>query len=297
MAVKHERGAPLDEPPRAVLRRGVATTDANDTRQRLLRAAATEIARHGFKGASLRGVAARADIRAASIFHFFPDGKEQLARAMLEHIMETIATRMTPTLDAASDIGPPDLIVRCTAELWDFMAEHPEYAGALMREAFQADEDSIADVVTASWLIERAGDASWSCAGLPAGRGRVKTAHGFLPVPAPATALLLEGFPLSNRLLLEIHQRLLARGRGADKDPGRFRRSQVWIALIFASDGSGNLPEGAYVDSIVLRKYVQGYGGLASREPAAQPEGDGGSLIEMPVHKVLSPGGGDGISP
>lgn len=58
--------------------------------------------------------------------------------------------------------------------------------------------DSIADIVTASWLIAQTGDASWSCAVLPAGRGRVKTAHGFLPVPAPATALLLEGFPLAD---------------------------------------------------------------------------------------------------
>jgi len=37
------------------------------------------------------------------------------------------------------------------------------------------------------------------------------------------------GFPLSNRLIREIHAQLLARGRGAEKDRGEFRRSQNWI--------------------------------------------------------------------
>lgn len=40
---------------------------------------------------------------------------------------------------------------------------------------------------------------------------------------------LREGFPLSNRLIREIHSVLLARGRGSGKDPGEFRRSQNWI--------------------------------------------------------------------
>jgi Fic family protein len=40
---------------------------------------------------------------------------------------------------------------------------------------------------------------------------------------------LREGFPLSLRLIREIHDVLLARGRGADKQPGAFRRSQNWI--------------------------------------------------------------------
>ncbi|MBS03959.1 MAG: hypothetical protein CMQ24_14820 [Gammaproteobacteria bacterium] len=53
--------------------------------------------------------------------------------------------------------------------------------------------DSIADIVCAAHLIARF-DASWSCGALPLGRGYVGTAHGRLPVPAPATALLLEGF-------------------------------------------------------------------------------------------------------
>lgn len=37
------------------------------------------------------------------------------------------------------------------------------------------------------------------------------------------------GLPLSSRLLREIHGKLLSRGRGADKEPGQFKRSQNWI--------------------------------------------------------------------
>ena len=42
-------------------------------------------------------------------------------------------------------------------------------------------------------------------------------------------ARLREGFPLSNRLIREIHGVLFSRGRGSGKDPGEFRRSQNWI--------------------------------------------------------------------
>jgi len=40
---------------------------------------------------------------------------------------------------------------------------------------------------------------------------------------------LNSGFPLSSRLLREVHGVLLARGRGSEKAPGEFRRSQNWI--------------------------------------------------------------------
>ncbi len=42
-------------------------------------------------------------------------------------------------------------------------------------------------------------------------------------------ARLKEGFPLCNRLIREMHAELLSRGRGSEKSPGEFRRSQNWI--------------------------------------------------------------------
>jgi Fic family protein len=37
------------------------------------------------------------------------------------------------------------------------------------------------------------------------------------------------GFPLSGRLIREMHERLLASGRGASSEPGQYRRTQNWI--------------------------------------------------------------------
>ena len=56
--------------------------------------------------------------------------------------------------------------------------------------------DSIADMVGAALLIEALEPSTWSVSALPQGSGRVKTDHGWLPVPTPATALLLQGFEL-----------------------------------------------------------------------------------------------------
>ena len=56
--------------------------------------------------------------------------------------------------------------------------------------------DSIADIVATAWMIAAVSPATWSTAALPMGGGQVRTAHGLMPVPAPATALLLEGFAM-----------------------------------------------------------------------------------------------------
>ena len=53
--------------------------------------------------------------------------------------------------------------------------------------------DSIADIVAAAAIIDALASSTWSVAPLPLGSGLVKSAHGLLPVPAPATTLLLRG--------------------------------------------------------------------------------------------------------
>src|SRR6202022_2187513 len=57
-----------------------------------------------------------------------------------------------------------------------------------------ADWDTQADLVGAARIIELLGEISWFYRPLPLGGGVVRSAHGPLPVPAPATAVLLEGF-------------------------------------------------------------------------------------------------------
>jgi pyridinium-3,5-bisthiocarboxylic acid mononucleotide nickel chelatase len=56
--------------------------------------------------------------------------------------------------------------------------------------------DSIIDVVAAAWCFEHLGLDEAFVSVLPLGQGRVRSRHGLIPVPAPATVELLAGFPV-----------------------------------------------------------------------------------------------------
>lgn len=55
--------------------------------------------------------------------------------------------------------------------------------------------DAIVDVLSAAWLLEAARVERVLCSPVRTGFGLVKCEHGLIPVPAPATALLLRGVP------------------------------------------------------------------------------------------------------
>ena len=64
-------------------------------------------------------------------------------------------------------------------------------------------------------------------------------------------ARLRGGFPLSNRLIREMHEYLLARGRGSEKQPGEFRRSQNWIGGTRPGNAHVVPPPPALVDDLM----------------------------------------------
>jgi len=57
-------------------------------------------------------------------------------------------------------------------------------------------EDAIVDIVCSAVAIEALAIDRWYCSSLNVGGGTVQCAHGLLPVPAPATAELLQGAPV-----------------------------------------------------------------------------------------------------
>ena len=73
---------------------------------------------------------------------------------------------------------------------------------------------------------------------------------------------LQEGFPLSNRLIREMHATLLSKGRGSGKSPGEFRRSQNWIGGTRPGNAHFVPPPPAYVEESMsaLEGFLHGKG-------------------------------------
>jgi uncharacterized protein (TIGR00299 family) protein len=92
--------------------------------------------------------------------------------------------------------------------------------------------DAIVDIAGALLGLEALGVQSVSASTLPLGRGSVNSQHGTIPVPAPATALLLRGVPVRGgpveaELVTPTGAALLATLVRSWGDPPEFRLSAV----------------------------------------------------------------------
>jgi len=88
---------------------------------------------------------------------------------------------------------------RATAIFRRLFAAEAKVHGRTLRAAHLHEagaDDALVDVVGASYLAETLGVGFFSCSPLNLGSGWVKSSHGLLPVPAPATAELLRNAPV-----------------------------------------------------------------------------------------------------
>ena len=141
-----------------------------DTRTRILTATGELFRRHGFHGTSLKQVTQAAAATTGSLYHFFPGGKDELARAVLttsgaayQELFELIADGAATPADAISDFfdGAAD-----TLEEHDFVDICP--IGTVAREVASTDETlrAASQAVFGGWIDAAA--RRFAAAGLPA---------------------------------------------------------------------------------------------------------------------------------
>lgn len=84
-----------------------------DTRTRLVEAALLLFHRHGYHGVGISDILATSGISRGSLYHFFPDGKEALAVA----VVQGIAGRILETFEQSRDATTEQLLRRLGARL------------------------------------------------------------------------------------------------------------------------------------------------------------------------------------
>lgn len=118
---------------------------------------------------------------------------------------------------------------------------------AVLSSQIEGTQSSLSDLL----LFENA-----SAPGVPL--DDVQEVSNYVAAMNHGIARLKEGFPLSLRLIREIHQVLLSKGRGSDKGPGEFRRSQNWIGGTRPGDARFVPPPPEYVTDCMgsLEKFL-----------------------------------------
>ena len=105
--------------------------DPERTRRAILEAATAEFVAHGFAGASVNEIAARARVNKRMLYHYYGK-KDDLYLAVLERTYKGIRTAETQL--HLADLAPRAAIERLVMFTWDYFLEHPEFLSLLNTE-------------------------------------------------------------------------------------------------------------------------------------------------------------------
>lgn len=74
---------------------------------------------HGYAGASLSAITARTGLGKGSLYHFFPGGKDEMARAVLDDVADWFETRVfAPLLDSEEPAAGIDQMFRAVVQFF-----------------------------------------------------------------------------------------------------------------------------------------------------------------------------------
>ena len=97
-------------------------------RERMVESAVVLLAKHGFQGASFSEVLARSGTPRGSIYHHFPDGKEQLIAAAVDHA----GARAVQLLDTLDGRGAVEIVDGFMA-MWRSVLAALRFHGRVLR--------------------------------------------------------------------------------------------------------------------------------------------------------------------
>jgi AcrR family transcriptional regulator len=111
----------------------VASSNQPQARPRIVAGAADMISRRGLSATSIREMAKHADAPLGSTYHYFPDGKQQLAAEAVRHAGEMIARSLRKELRAGPAAGLSAFLARWRTIVLDtdFRAGCPVLAVAI----------------------------------------------------------------------------------------------------------------------------------------------------------------------
>ena len=118
------------------------------------------------------------------------------------HAHEHHHSSLADVKDIIRSLNVSDRVKEDAQKVYDILADAESHVhGTTVKEIHfheVGNMDAIADIVCVCLLMEKLAPGQVIASSVNTGTGKVKCAHGILPIPAPATSYLLQGIPIYN---------------------------------------------------------------------------------------------------